>query len=383
MALADLELYEKPQFHINTLVDWRAYVAWDPPGCPERITFDALKALSRGQRAAYNRRRRDWHVNLPFIDHDDVHWVYELIDDLLQSNTGSEPRARGGLVLDAPAGAGKSSLLQRYGKRLERFLSHRYRKRAPVLPLDDWVPVVYVKLGADTWWEEFLRTICAFFGLETKLKKHDLARFVERLLIRCGTRLLLVDDIDRMVNTPQRGVHLNALLKALITNAPATHVYAGIHTEKNAGLGTGPEFDSGVHAQTRKRFEFAPFGDFKPPVGRDPEDEQPWNRLLKAFEPAMVLTRAEPRMLRDLGMYLHDRTGGSMRSLTTLLERGAGKAIRNGRERLTQADLDVIDVDKDGELRSLASGRESIYHRRGLLDPREREVLEQLKGARR
>ena len=88
-------------------------------------------------------------------------------------------------------------------------------------------------------------------------------------------------------------------------------------------------------------------------------------------------------MLRDLGMYLHDRTGGSMRSLTTLLERGADKAIRNGRERLTQADLDVIDVDKDGELRSLASGRESIYHRRGFLDPQEREALEKLKGPRR
>ena len=245
-------------------------------------------------------------------------------------------------------------------------------------PLDEWVPVVYIKLGADTWWEEFLRAICAFFGLETKLRKHDLARFVERLLIACGTVLLLVDDIDRMVNTPQRGLQLNALLKALITNVPATHVYAGIRTEENAGLGTGEALASGVHAQTRKRFQFEPLGDFKRPIGVDRKDQEPWNALLKAFEPAMVLANAEPRMLRDLGPYLHDRTGGNLRSLTTLLERGCDRAIRSGRERLAEEDLDKIEVDKDGELQSLASGRQSIYERRGVLEPEEREALARL-----
>jgi hypothetical protein len=382
MALADLDLYEKPRFTINTLEDWRAYVAWDPPVRPERLTHDELRALSRARRSAYNKARGQWHANLPFVDHKAVHRVFALIDGLLQSNQRWEPSARGGLVLDGPAGAGKSSLQVRYGKRLERHLRDRYRGRPPVRPLDEWVPVVYIKLGADTWWEEFLRAICAFFGLETKLRKHDLARFVERLLIACGTVLLLVDDIDRMVNTPQRGLQLNALLKALITNVPATHVYAGIRTEENAGLGTGEALTSGVHAQTRKRFQFEPLGDFKRPIGVDRKDQEPWNALLKAFEPAMVLATAEPRMLRDLGPYLHDRTGGNLRSLTTLLERGCDRAIRNGRERLAQEDLDEIEVDKDGELQSLASGRQSIYERRGVLEPEEREALARLSRRR-
>ena len=375
MALADLALYETPSFTINTLEDWRAYVAFDPPGCPERITLDDLRALSRRRRTAYNKARREWHANLPFIDHHGVHRVFELIDGLLQSNTRWEPTARGGLVLDGSAGTGKSSLMARYGKRLERHLQDRYRGRPPVRPRDEWVPVVYIKLSAETGWEEFLRAICAFFGLETKLRKHDLARFVERLLIACGTVLLLVDDIDRMVNTPQRGLHLNALLKALITNVPATHVYAGIETEENAGLGTGEARRSGVHAQTRKRFQFEPFGDFKKPLGRDRE---PWSLLLEAFEPAMVLVNAEPRMLRDLGPYLHDRTGGNLRSLTGLLERGCDKAIRSGRERLVEADLDGIEVDKDGETQSRATGRASIYARRGILEPEERAALDEL-----
>jgi hypothetical protein len=301
-----------------------------------------------------------------------------LIDDLLQSNTRSEPSARGGLVLDAPAGAGKSALLMRYGKRLERHLQDRYRGCPPVRPLDEWAPVVYVKLGADTWWEEFLRAICAFFGLETKLRKHDLQRFVERLLIACGTVVLLVDDIDRMVNTPQRGLHLNALLKALITNVPATHVYAGIRTEENAGLGTGEALRSGVHAQTRKRFQLAPFGDFKQPHS-DPEDHEPWSKLLQALERAMVLASAEPRMLRDLAPYLHDRTGGNLRSLITLLEHGCNGAIRTGRERLTTEILDQIEVDSDAERQSwLATGRPSVYERRGVLSPDEREALDRL-----
>ncbi|MDQ1745653.1 MAG: hypothetical protein QOE23_3992, partial [Pseudonocardiales bacterium] len=104
--------------------------------------------------------------------------------------------------------------------------------------------------------------------------------------------------------------------------------------------------DSAVMAQTARRWTRLELPPFR--VG-DEAGRRHWRSLLKATERQLVLAKAHPGMLTDLGGYLFARTTGHIGSFITLVTRGCYKAIRTGAEALTEQLLNSIRIDEASE----------------------------------
>lgn len=83
-------------------------------------------------------------------------------------------------------------------------------------------------------------------------------------------------------------------------------------------------------------------------TGQFPFQEE-WKRLVATLESSLRLHRHEPGTLTGLDRCLHQRTGGSIGSLSHLVRAAALTAIIEGGERITKDLLDHIPVDHAAE----------------------------------
>jgi hypothetical protein len=111
-------------------------------------------------------------------------------------------------------------------------------------------------------------------------------------------------------------------------------------------LAEGLTGDSAVMAQTARRWTRLELPAFHV---SDNAGRRQWRSLLKATERQLVLAKAHPGMLTELGDYLFARTTGHIGSFITLITRGCYRAIRTGAEVLTEALLDAIRIDEASE----------------------------------
>src|SRR5262249_20136097 len=74
-----------------------------------------------------------------------------------------------------------------------------------------------------------------------------------------------------------------------------------------------------------------------------------WAQLIAALEATLRLHRHEPGSLAGQTKYLHQRTGGMIRSLTHLIPGAAVRAILGGQEALTRQLLDTVRIDHAAE----------------------------------
>lgn len=128
--------------------------------------------------------------------------------------------------------------------------------------------------------------------------------------------------------------------------ASAALIYAGVGLAERRLFAEGLTGDSAVMAQTARRWtrlELPPFH-----IGNR-AGRRHWHSLLKATERQLVLAKAQPSMLTELGDYLFARTTGHIGSFITLITRGCYKAIRTGSEQLTETLLDTTRIDEASE----------------------------------
>jgi hypothetical protein len=257
------------------------------------------------------------------------------------------PGARRGSIIDGYGSLGKTTTLLEFGRRYQRAM----RKHFPggVTPAgDEFVPIVYLSIPANTSVKGFNRHFLAFYGITTPQARttDHMTIDIIRLARRCGTTLVLIDDVHFLPMRQQTGRILNDHLKHLANNIAATFVLAGIGLEEGGLLTEGKRPGTEATSQTRSRFTLQRMEPF---ATQTLAGQAEWHALLGAIEGELILFDARPQMLTGLASYLFERTAGVIGSLMALVRAGANLAITSGTERLTKDVLDQIPLDYHAE----------------------------------
>lgn len=336
---AGTEPYEHDVFVITTNEDWLKWVNAEDPQQPRRLTPKQFSALSATQRQKYARLRTRWHIDLPFIPHDEAMTIDEALIIALTENNRATPGPRELLLINAPASSGKSAILTNSGRDYHRYLLEVYGDEPPTVDNNNWVPVVYVSLGADTDVKQFNQRLCHYYGVPAKGSAADMTLLIQEFAKSCGTALFMIDDIHRMKTTEVKGEILNEHIKDLVSTTRGVWLTAGINALHSSLLGPTDGPHAGTRAQTATRTQVIPIGELDPAKKRG---RVAWKALLLTLEQQLVLMHAEPGMLLDLADYLDGRTDRSIGMLTRLIRRGANRAIATGTERITEELLEDI-----------------------------------------
>jgi hypothetical protein len=152
-----------------------------------------------------------------------------------------------------------------------------------------------------------------------------------------------VDDIHFLDVRSRDGLEVSNHLKWLANEFPVTFLFAGVSLRERWLMSEGMTTADQARAQTARRWTRLTLDPFHlaDNAGRDQ-----WRKLLLAIEKNLIPADQQPGDLADeLSGYLFARTTGHIGTLMSLISRGAGRAIRNGQERL----LDRVKADEGAE----------------------------------
>lgn len=324
-------LAESRRLPTVTLEGWRQFVNAKPAALTliERRDYDKL---DDNDREAYDERRISYHSELVIIE---TSTVREIVNQgrLLMMLNRREISARRSLIVDGPWASGKSTTIKLLGKVHEQKVRARY-------PGSDRIPVVYITTPPKGSPRKLASEFAHFLGLPDKRRYNttDIADAVCTVLTNAATELVVVDEIHNLNLATSAGEDMSDHLKYFTEHLPATFVYAGINVERS-GLFTGVR-----GRQISARSVLARTGPF-------PEGDE-WRSLVASIETALRLYDHKPGTLTRNAKYLHQRTGGSISSLSQLVRTAALTALLTGSEAITRTLLDATGVDHATELDS-------------------------------
>jgi hypothetical protein len=342
---------------------WRRWADASARVRPEQLTARQIGRLGRDARADYDDARHDWHANFGTIKTPQLAAIHDELDQIVAANRQDPDRVRGAAVIDALPGLGKTTIANTFARDFDRTQRRRHGDRTE--EGHERLPVFRVGLTSRTTLRTLNRMICEFYGHPgtDRANAAQLASFAVDCVLSCHTRVGIIDDLHFIDPNRRDGVDVANHLKWLANELPVTFVYAGVGLAERRLLAEGLTGDSAVMAQTARRWtrlELPPFH-----VSDDAGRRQ-WGSLLKATERQLVLAKAHPGMLTELGDYLFGRTTGHIGSFITLITRGCYRSIRTGGEVLTEALLDAIRIDEASETarHHVQAGRPTDLHRR-------------------
>lgn len=320
---------------------WRAYTEATRPQQPERLSTRQIHQLSPDAAEEYNERRDVWHANFGIIQTAEVKAATRQIRLFVKSNrqrSGLKPA----LALTGLPGLGKTELVNTFAKEFHQQQIRRYG--ATTASGSERWPVCRIGMTGITRVKEFNWAFLNFYahpGLGTTGKFVSQAQDLVR---ECGTEVLIIDDLHFLRNQYPVVADLSNQFKYIADTFGVTIIFVGIGLDERAAIldDTGSyqshEMDQLLRFTTKVRLA-------KYALNRD------WHELLLTIEQRLVLANNRPGMLvGDLSKYLHDRSGGHIGSLMTLLRLGCQYAIDTGTERITKRLLDTFEIDSAAEL---------------------------------
>lgn len=329
---------------------WATHVARQPSLRPKPPSAADVKRMTVEERARFDGLRRHHHNSFgPVL----TPTLSKIVDDLFvraTSNLSTSSGARPGAVLDGYANLGKTTILAHFGRKYEVYLRGQYGVEMEAHLDDEWHPVVYHTLTAQTTLKALYRGIAGFYNapVAKSATTEQLAETVVDCAQRCATSLFLIDDVHYLDMRHEGARMVNNGMKEIANQTSAMFVYAGIGCLESGLLTEGKTPSKESYGQTRGRFTHIPVE----PFGDDTEeDRREWMTLLRSFEKQLVLLNGGDGMLCNskLAPYLYERTRGYVGSLSNLIRLGATRAMSDGSERLTRKLLDNVKLDHAAE----------------------------------
>ncbi|MEV8638350.1 ATP-binding protein [Streptosporangium sp. NPDC051023] len=309
----------------TTLDGWRRFVNADPPAFA-LLADDDWKELDQRQRQNYDEARIAYHSEMAIVT---TSTITEIATEgrLLTLLNQREDGARRSLMVSGEATTGKTTAIKQLGR------THELRVRARH-PGADRIPVVYVTAPPKGSPRKLAVEFAHFLQLPPVRPRHtvtDIADAICQVLVDARTDLVIVDEIHNMNLETRAGEDLSDHLKYFTEHLPATFVFAGIEVERS-GVFTGIR-----GKQIAGRCVMIPTQAF--PFNTE------WKQLVAAMESSLRLHGHEPDSLIKLARYLHQRTGGTVGSLSHLIRKAAIKAILGGEEAVTKGLMDTMKID--------------------------------------
>jgi len=321
---------------------WRRFADTPARARPERVPVTRMRSLSQAALEEYHDQRADWHANFGTIATPQVTEVCEELELIVDSNRQDGDRVRGSAALDGLPGLGKTTIVNLFGRQIDRRDRARFGGRTEAG--DERIPVFRVGLTSNTTLRTLNQMICEFYGpvARSRPSAADYARIALDRVLACSTRVGIIDDVHFIDQRSRDGIVVNNHLKWLANELPITFVFAGVGLEERRFFEEGLIGESAALAQTARRWTRLAVEGFKP-------QDASWGKLVKSIEAHLVLARARPGDLTGLSPYLFERTGGHIGSLITLTTRGCMRAIRGGQERISRDLLDQVRIDEAAE----------------------------------
>jgi len=325
---------------------WRRWADAAARVRPESLTARQIGRLGADAKADYDDARHDWHANFGTIKTSQLAAIHDELDQIVATNRQDPDRIRGAAVIDALPGLGKTTIANTFARDFDR--TQRRRHGDLTDEGHERLPVFRVGLTSRTTLRTLNRMICEFYGHPgtDRANSAQLASFAVDCVLSCHTRIGIIDDLHFIDPHRRDGIEVSNHLKWLANELPVTFIYAGVGLAERRLFAEGLTGDNAVMAQTARRWtrlELPPF------AVADNASRRQWRSLLKATERQLVLAKAHPGMLSDIGDYLFARSSGHIGSFITLITRGCYKAIRTGAEALTEKLLDSIRIDEASE----------------------------------
>ncbi|HJQ45767.1 MAG TPA: ATP-binding protein [Amycolatopsis sp.] len=324
---------------------WKALAEAAPRTQPEPHTGTQLAALSASARAEYDEARKQWHANLTLKTpqlarvHDDI---WEIVD----TNRQDGDRVKGAPVIDAFPGLGKTTAATAFGRQLHRDRIALVGQRTA--DGHEHIPVCRIGLTANTTMKSLQQGFLEFYGHPRKSGNTDqLSSAALDCVLSCDTSLVVIDDVHFLDMSRRDGLTVTHHLKSLANDFPVTFLFVGVGLRERGLFCEGMTAADAAFAQTGRRWTRLTMEPFEI---RTAKGRKEWRTMLLGLERLLVLADKQPGMLADeLSDYLFARTTGHIGSLMDLINRGSGRAIRTGEERLTTELLDRVKIDEAAE----------------------------------
>lgn len=364
-------MFEQPQ--ITTKQEWRGWLRRieQPMKRPDRLTRHQRDLLPVAAREAYDRARLTYHLRFGPVRHRDFQEIHDAVLRLAEDNwLAGNPTAWSSALIDGDVSLGKTTLGLHIGHHYERVMRVHYDAVDTTL-YDDYVPVLYITLDSEVKVKGLNRQLATFYGVPpTAIRTAEDFRYVVlECARRCGTTLIIVDDIHNLLPRHKNHAAVSGDLKRLMNELPATFLYVGVdctlllnegrmahelHLAQNA---------SRVHVYTLGRYPLT-----------TADDHREWANLLATFASHIVLADPPTDLWNTHASYIHQRTNGQMNALQLLLRGAANAAIRTGSERITRKLMDSIKLPNTAEVHAHAVGwRPRTGSRNPRIDRRSRQ----------
>lgn len=323
------------------LAAWRSFVQGTLVR-PATVTLSAYSSRPEGQRRAFDEARLRYHRGLSDIETRQMSEAHAEIDTLVNGNDGCPATARSGLIVNGLPFLGKSTIVLRWGSRFEQKLRAEggYTWETRTSEGATFAPVVYVILSDGEGPKGLCQKIMRFFGepYRDKWDEGELTSRIQDLTVACGTRVLLIDQMQNLQMRNRSARQTAAHLKELMDVLPTTMIGAGVQMERTGFFTEGHTPGEQELAQIGSRFRAYSIkaNDIRTRQGRSD-----WESLLATVGDRLVLLSKRDGDLPALADYLHDRTGGVTGELMELLRLGANDAV-GGTERITKSVLDRV-----------------------------------------
>jgi hypothetical protein len=273
--------------------------------------------------------------------------LHEKLWDVLDSNVQSGDRAKGAVAIEGDSNVGKSTAVELFAKEFHRREIAENGERTED-GHERW-PVARVTLSGNPTIRDLNASLLHYFAHPgiTRGSAGDFARRALALFLACEVRLLIVVDLHFLRWESADGSKVTNQLKYLANDFPITLLLAGIGLTDLGLYRQGRTFGKAVLGPTARR---TTKHDISPFCGKSADGRRQWRKVLRAIERNLVLANHDTGILAStLSDYLFERSTGYMGSVVNLINRGCARAIRTGKEALTEDLLEQVDIDVAAE----------------------------------
>lgn len=326
---------------------WRAFVESDRRQPPDPLTATQLAALSTGAREEYDDRRRDYHANFGVIQTPQLLRSHELLDVVFDTGLRvDDDRVKPSVVIDAPAGVGKTTAVNEYLRLFERAELAKHGAMTDAGQLR--IPVCRIGMTAKAGLKPLTSSLLRFYGNPTEGRAYtrsELYDIIKVCVRECETHIIAIDDVHFVDPHTRDGLTVSNFFKGWTNDLGVGLVMAGVGLA-GRGLYSDGHASAGGTAQNGRRWTPISMG---PYLNRGKTGKREWKALIAAYETHIVLANHEPMDIVNLADRIHARTQGYLVSLNHLMTRAAVMAIRRGTERITADLLDEVPLDYEAQ----------------------------------
>lgn len=313
-----------------------------PRAKPPIHSRSALARLSDRERRADFRARNAWHANPPFMLTDEHTRLVEALDGHVTSNRDMAGQ-RLGFWIDAESSTCKTTSVMEWA---HGFYRDRLQELVDETGSDLWNGNVYVPFACITLSERptprtINQDLSHFYPGPPATKRLTSAEYAVnaiRLMEKCGTEVLLIDDAhslaNRWANTDETSLHL----KYLMSRSNVTLVLVSADDRKRARLMEEGIETVGSDGQLKHRF--VPYK-----MNRFQKGTSQWRKAVASIAIRMALSEFDRDAFLARRDLLFDLSGGFLGSIWLIVRLAAERAIRTGVEDLTEPLL--LEVHRD------------------------------------